>query len=317
MDQQHTSDHPGPRGPRVSITTCNLVPAGTHRGRAVVEGLIAAKRDGQTVRRRCVGSGLHAVQGRDHSPPPGTCGHRADLPGGRPPAGEQAVFREGPAHGRPAVFPHLPEALRDLKSPPRGATETEKLTYEAQFNQRARWRLVRHAGPDTDGVTRWRCPFCAGLLRSRTRIMRNSRRASLVKMGDGITDCCTGTISVVPAELGLNQRIPFGTPAWRISMGPPPSGRVSQCGSQGCLRRPGTRVLQGLRPGENDPPARLHRCGLQPGPGSLISGQACLGRSRRVCTWSNRSSTKSEAPHRNLVAIGGATVTGATGMKCP
>ena len=49
--------------------------------------------------------------------------------------------------------------------------------------------------------------------------MRNSRRAPLVEVGDGVTQCCTGILSVVPAELGLNQRIPFGTTAWRTSMG--------------------------------------------------------------------------------------------------
>jgi hypothetical protein len=48
--------------------------------------------------------------------------------------------------------PHLPAA-------PRGASAVEKLAYEARCNLRAQWRLVRHAGPDSDGVTRWRCPF--------------------------------------------------------------------------------------------------------------------------------------------------------------
>ena len=49
--------------------------------------------------------------------------------------------------------------------------------------------------------------------------MRRSRRAPLVEVGEGVTECCSGILSVVPAELGLNQRIPFGTTAWRISMG--------------------------------------------------------------------------------------------------
>ena len=31
--------------------------------------------------------------------------------------------------------------------------------------------------------------------------------------------CCAGILSVVPAELALHQAIPFGTTAWRISMG--------------------------------------------------------------------------------------------------
>src|SRR5207302_2916473 len=78
--------------------------------------------------------------------------------------------------------PLLPQELRDLPAPPRGASEEERLAYEAKFNQRARWRLTRHAGPDGDGATRWKCPFCSGLLRSRSfpTTMRHSRAAPLV-----------------------------------------------------------------------------------------------------------------------------------------
>ncbi|MGD0255613.1 MAG: hypothetical protein ABSB99_08710 [Acidimicrobiales bacterium] len=48
----------------------------------------------------------------------------------------------------------LPQELRDLPVPPRGASEEEKLAYEAKFNLRALWRMVRHAAPDDDGATR-------------------------------------------------------------------------------------------------------------------------------------------------------------------
>ena len=115
--------------------------------------------------------------------------------------------------------PHLPQELRDLPVPPRGASEAEKLTYEAKFNQRARWRLTRHAGPDKDGATRWKCPFCSGLLRSRSfpKTMRGSRSAPLVEVDAEC--CCDGTLTAMPAELPWTQDIPFGTTAWRISMG--------------------------------------------------------------------------------------------------
>jgi hypothetical protein len=49
--------------------------------------------------------------------------------------------------------------------------------------------------------------------------MRGSRRAPLVHVSADVDRCCSGTFSVVPAELALHQRIPFGTTAWRISMG--------------------------------------------------------------------------------------------------
>jgi hypothetical protein len=135
---------------------------------------------------------------------------------GRRPFSRDALLIDGQLFS-----PHLPRNLRDLPAPPRGASEEEKLAYEAKFNHRARWRLVRHAGPDADGVTRWRCPFCAGLLRSRQvpKTMRRSRSVPLVSLPENADGCCSGIFSAVPAELALSQRIPFGTTAWRISMG--------------------------------------------------------------------------------------------------
>ena len=210
----------GPEVPGV-ITTCNLVPAGTHRGRSVVDALIDAKKEGHELTDVVWDPGYSLCQ-------PGTTAHPLAQAGitqtfqavthqrGTKPFSGEALLIDGQLFS-----PHLPHELRDLPAPPRGATEEEKRTYEAKFNQRARWRLVRHAGPDADGVTRWRCPFCAGLLRSRTfkRTMRGSRRAPLVEVPDDVTKCCSGTLSVSPAELALSQRIPFGTTAWRISMG--------------------------------------------------------------------------------------------------
>lgn len=105
--------------------------------------------------------------------------------------------------------------------PPRGASEAEKLAYEAKFNLRARWRMVRHAGPDTDGATRWRCPFCAGMLRARSipKTMQGAKSVPLVPLDVSGEDCCSGIFTAMPAELPLWQRIPFGTTAWRLSMG--------------------------------------------------------------------------------------------------
>jgi hypothetical protein len=115
--------------------------------------------------------------------------------------------------------PLLPEELHDLPVPPRGASEEEKLAYEAKFNRRTRWRLTRHAGPDKDGATRWKCPFCSGLLRSRAfpSTMRRSRTAPLVDVDN--EHCCDGILTAMPVELPWRQSITFGTTAWRISMG--------------------------------------------------------------------------------------------------
>jgi hypothetical protein len=75
--------------------------------------------------------------------------------------------------------------------------------------------------PDTDGATRWRCPFCAGLLRARKfpKTMRRPVAVPLVPIDEGCEQCCAGIQTAMPAELPLWQRIPFGTTAWRLSMG--------------------------------------------------------------------------------------------------
>jgi hypothetical protein len=201
------------------ITTFNLVPAGSHRGRAVVDELIAAKDGGHEINDVVWDPGYSLCKAASTAHPLAQAGITQTFQvvthqrGSRPFSGDALLI-----DGQP-YSPHLPQALRDLPVPPRGASEDEKLIYEAKFNQRARWRLVRHAGPDADGFTRWRCPFCAGLLRSRAfpKTMRGSRQAPLVNVD--ADRCCEGIVSVAPAELALHQRIPFGTTAWRISMG--------------------------------------------------------------------------------------------------
>ncbi len=203
------------------MTTVSLVPAGTHRGRAVVDELIAAKDAGHEFDDVVWDPGYSLCKAESTAFPLVQAGIGQTFQvvthqrGSRPFSGD-ALLIDGQLYS-----PHLPEALRDLPVPPRGALEEEKLAYEAKFNQRARWRLVRHAGPDADGFTRWRCPFCAGLLRSRAfpKTMRRSRQVPLVEVGEGVTQCCSGILTVGPSELGLHQPIPFGTTAWRVSMG--------------------------------------------------------------------------------------------------
>jgi hypothetical protein len=203
------------------ITTFNLVPAGSHRARAIVRNLVAAKDSGHDIDEVVWDPGYSLCKPNSSAHPLAQAGIAQSFQvvnhqRGHKPFSGDALLIDGQLFS-----PHLPHHLRDLPMPRRGASEEEKRTYESKFNQRARWRLVRHAGPDADGVTRWRCPFCAGLLRSRQfpRSMRGSRRAPLVEVDDANGRCCGGIFSVVPAELALHQPIPFGTTAWRISMG--------------------------------------------------------------------------------------------------
>ncbi|MFI5042510.1 MAG: hypothetical protein ACHQNA_11805, partial [Acidimicrobiales bacterium] len=203
------------------ITCFSLVPAGTHRGKAIVDDLIAAQRAGEPVDDVVWDPGYSLCK-------PGTVHHKlaqagihqtfqpvTHQRGIRPFAGD-ALLIDG------QLFSSLlPDELRDLSSPPRGASEAEKETYEAKFNLRARWRMMRHATPDADGATRWRCPFCAGFLRSRNfpKTMRKPKTVPLVPVADGCDKCCSGILTARAAEMAWWQRITFGTTAWRISMG--------------------------------------------------------------------------------------------------
>ena len=80
---------------------------------------------------------------------------------------------------------------------------------------------MRHSPPDTDGATRWRCPFCAGFLRARQfpRTMRRAKTVPLVPVDEGCEKCCGGILTAQAVEMVWWQRITYGTTAWRISMG--------------------------------------------------------------------------------------------------
>jgi hypothetical protein len=201
------------------ITNLSLVPAGTHRAEAVVDRLIAAKGADQPLDEVVWDPGYSLCRPETAQWPLAQAGIEATFQpvthqrSERPFAGDARLI-DGALYSA-----HLPDDLVDLPMPPRGATEAEKVAYEAAFNRRARWRYVRHAGPDTDGATRWRCPFCAGLLRSRQipKTMRRSRTAPLEHLESD--RCCDGILTVQPVALPLWQRLLPGTTAWRISMG--------------------------------------------------------------------------------------------------
>jgi pimeloyl-ACP methyl ester carboxylesterase len=105
-----------------------------------------------------------------------------------------------------------------LPMPPYGSTDEECEEYEKLFNRLARFALQRHAGPDNEGATRWKCPYEAGRVRSRSvkGSMRHSRTAPLVNLPTGVA-CCGGIVTVQAGELPYWQRFFPGTTAWRIS----------------------------------------------------------------------------------------------------
>ena len=209
----------GPEVPNV-ITAVALRPAGTHRSKSIVPTLLAAKAAGQDIREILWDPG-YSLNTPDTAVHPL---HRAGIEITFQPAAHQRTISPFSPHALlvdgQLYSTLLPVELRDLKMPPIRAKGNYRRAYEQAFNQRARWRLVRHQAPDTDGVTRWKCPFCAGLLRARTfpKTMRRPNTTPLVFLPEGTTRCCDGTVSAPPADLPHTQRIPFGTTAWRTSM---------------------------------------------------------------------------------------------------
>jgi hypothetical protein len=203
------------------VTTFTLTPAGSHRGDAIVPQLIAAKEAGQDIADVVWDRGYSQSRPETTSHPLNRAGiHQTFLPKGRQrdprTFSGDAVLIEGQLFSA-----HVPKELRrTLPMPPMGATPDEVANYEKPFNRRARFRFQRLSGPDGDGTTRWKCPYHAGLLRSRSlpRTMRSSRAVPLEELPAGVA-CCSGTKSVPAADLPLAQKLTVGTTAWRQSMG--------------------------------------------------------------------------------------------------
>lgn len=203
------------------ITMAVLSPAGARRDDAVVPRLIEAKEAGLPVDDVIWDRGYSQLSPDTTTHPLrqagiGTTFRPKDPQRIARPFDEHALLIEGHL-----VSVHAPtELLGLLPMPPMGTTNAERARYEAAFNRLALHRFERHAGPDEDGTTRWRCPFCAGRLRSRAlpKTMRRSRRAPLVDLPEGTT-CCGGTVTAQAARLPHHQRFFPGTTAWRISYG--------------------------------------------------------------------------------------------------
>lgn len=101
------------------------------------------------------------------------------------------------------------------------------------------WPLPRSGRhPPGEGATRWKCPFCSGLLRSRSfpKTVGTSRNAPLVDVD--AERCCTGTLTTMPPELPWTQEIPFGTTACVDRHWPAPGGGVGKRRAQGRFTRP-------------------------------------------------------------------------------
>jgi hypothetical protein len=205
------------------ILTANVVPAGTHRGKATVASLLDAKQQGFC--EEVLGDpGYSLVRQETFHLPLRT----NDIPFVLRPASHQRTRPDAAATLGDAFVldgqlfsKHTPEELRHLPVPARGTSGEDKKKYEKDFERRAAFAYVRHKKPNQDGITRWKCPFCAGKLRSRQlpHTMRNARKTPLIELPENSTRCCDGIISVGADQLPLMQETIFGTAAWSKSYG--------------------------------------------------------------------------------------------------
>ncbi|MHB1986911.1 MAG: hypothetical protein ACYCSF_02835 [Acidimicrobiales bacterium] len=194
------------------ITTAVLVPAGTHRAKSVVPALIEEKAAGHDNKDVIWDPGYSLCRPETTTYPLNKAGIAQTFQlvmsqRGIRPFSKDALLTDGQLFSR-----LMPERLRDLAAAPMEATGAYRAAYEKPFNQRAHWRLVRHSAPDHNGVTRRKCPFCAGHLKSRSfpKTMRRAATVPFVFLPSKTTSCCSGTVSAPPSDIPLSQKIPLG-----------------------------------------------------------------------------------------------------------
>lgn len=201
------------------ITIASLVAAGSRRDDAVVPGLIDAKQRWLDVDELVWDRGYSQLRPETTTHPLNQAGigqtfRTMDWQRTRKTFDDHTILIEGRL-----VSAHAPEELQGLlPMPPYGSTDEECEEYEKPFNRLARFALQRHAGPDNEGATRWKCPVHAGRVRSRSvkGSMRRSRTAPLVNLPEGVA-CCGGIVTVQAGDLPYWQRFFPGTTGWRIS----------------------------------------------------------------------------------------------------
>jgi hypothetical protein len=201
-----------PAVPRV-IMFADPVPAGSHRGKTVMPHIVAAHRDGFC--EDVVADAGYTLMSDHFLLPLQEAGIPVTL---RP---KSFQLRTGDTIGGAPVIlgqlfsPHVPNVLVDLALPGRNATADERARSASKFDQRACFRFSRHKGPGADGTTRWRCPYCAGRVRSRTigKSMRRPRTAPRYDLPRGVA-CCDRILLVGAGALPMMQPTIVGTTAW-------------------------------------------------------------------------------------------------------
>ncbi|MHB8221191.1 MAG: hypothetical protein ACYDHU_12865, partial [Acidimicrobiales bacterium] len=197
-----------------------VTPMGAHRADAVRDRLLWLGREA-SICDVATDRGYFGLSPRSFHYPLGRAGFSIESKlhpnqqGRRPFSGPAIIFNNSLYHESAPI----PEGF-NLPFAPRGATHEGMLRHEAPFNELARWRYSL-VSRDPNGTTWWRCPFCAGLLKSRQfpQSMRNGPAAEPVDVVSNRSTCCDGLIRATAEDLRFHMDPPPGTTAWRMSIG--------------------------------------------------------------------------------------------------
>lgn len=200
------------------IVTAALVPAGSHRGEAVLDLIREAHRAGLCA--DVVADAGYTLSAERFVLPLQAAGIPLTL---RP---KSFQLREGARIGGARVLDgqlfseFVPDDLVDLQLPGRKASPDERNASIQQMERRAAFRYGRHKAPGLDGTTRWVGPFHAGRVRSRNLpwTMRRSRKGPLVEVPNG-RKWAEPALLVPAGQLPLQQRTIVGTRAWWADWG--------------------------------------------------------------------------------------------------
>lgn len=211
------------------ITGMNLTPGGRHRGQAAVRILELAHQHGEHIDEIIVDGGYSRSKPHRFHHPVRRLGIDITMQLFENQRGPQPLQASALLIDGTLFSPHMPSRHLGVRNPatgeiypfpmpPLGATEEEKLAYEAPFNARAIWRHGLDAKLP-NGSTRWQCPFCQGRLAATNFPTTSKRNAPLITLPPDTDRCCGGTITVTAEEHPWRQPITPGTTAWRRSYG--------------------------------------------------------------------------------------------------
>ena len=200
--------------PQVVITSA-LVPAGTHRAKAVVDGLIEAHQS-DLCSEVLVDGGYSLSKPEHFHQPLRQAGidqtlriltHQRGLHGS---IGDAVVIDGQPFSG------HLPTGEYRLEMPARNAANNARRACVAKFDERAKLRYTVHSR-NADGTVRYKCPFCAGRAHSpkfAKTMKRRNKSSRLVQTDKKAKTCCTGLVTADTDTTFFDQKTIFGTTAW-------------------------------------------------------------------------------------------------------